>query len=327
MENQDKKNILKSIISQFQEVGFSDKQILKLIEERQKENEKSFPFARVDIKERFRLFEEIFSSCDVSKEDMYKTLSEGKVFSYLPASISDLLSFLQKKGMDSGLFLREMASTAHGRAVLSWGPKKIKSNINEALDVFEKYQISMQDFMNMTFKYPNILKINPKNLDSRLLGFIKFSQSYGVSIDNSMWVLKKQPDILLKDMDTLKKKCDVMGNFVQQYGVEKNEWIETCFAHPKLLCKDTNALMQNISIYQENFKDGIFCFSQYPNADAKHLMRYLMTSPQYIAISPSNVNERMKYAKCLLEKGQQATTSVLYLSKEKMRQNLKDISK
>lgn len=325
MENQDKKNILKSIISQFQEVCFSDKQILKLLGERQKENEKSFPFARVDIKERFRLFDEIFSSCDISKEDMYKTLSEGKVFSYLPASIQDLLSFLQKKGVDSSRFLREMSSTAHGRAVLSWGPKKIKSNINEALDILEKYQISMQDFMDMAFKYPNILKINPKNLDSRLLGFIKFSKSYGVAMEKSIGVLKKQPDILLKDIDTLKKKCEDMGDFVQQYGVEKKEWIETCFAHPKLLCKDTNTLMQNISTYQESFKNGIFYFSQYPNADAKHLMRYLMKSPQYIAISPSNVKARMAYAKLLFERGKSATTSVLYLSKEKMKQYLKDM--
>ena len=327
MENQDKKKIFNYIVSEFRAVGFSDKQILRLMARRKSENELALPFLRVNIKERFSLFEGIFSDCGVSKEDMYITLSDGVVFSYLPSSLSDLLSFVQKKGIDSKLFLREMSSTAHGRAVLAWGPKKIKNNINDSLDILNNYQISMSDFMNMAYKYPNILKINPKNLDSKLEDFTKFSKSHGVSFDETVSILKKTPDILLKDIETLKQKCEIMGNFVQKYGVQKEEWLDACFLHPKLLCKDTNTLIQNISTYQEYFKNGVFCFSQHPNADAKHLMKYLMTSPQYICISPSNVKERMIYAQQLLEKGKKATTAVLYLSKAKMQKNLKDLSK
>ena len=327
MENQDKKKILNKIVEDFKTVGFSKEQILKLLNVRQKEKGESLPFLRVNIQERFSLFEKIFSDCGVSKEDMYNTLSDGIVFSYLPASLNDLLSFIQEKGADSNLFLKEMSSTAHGRAVLGWGPKKIKKNINDGLIVLSKYKVSIIDFVKMAFKYPNVLKINPENLDVKLMDFIAFSKSHGVSFDESVSVLKKMPDILVKDIETLKQKCTVMGDFVQKFGVQKQDWIDACFLHPKLFCKDTNSLIQNITTYQENFEKGVFYFSQYPNADAKHLMKYLLTSPQYICISPSNVKERMLYAQQLLESGKKATTAVLYLSKAKMQKNLRDLSK
>ena len=327
MENQDKKKILNKIVEDFKTVGFSKEQILKLLNTRQKEKEESLPFLRVNIQERFSLFEKIFSDSGVSKEDMYNALSDGIVFSYLPASLSDLLSFIQGKGADSKLFLKEMSSTAHGRAVLAWGPKKIKSNINESLVILDKYKISMRDFIVMAFKYPNILKINPKNLDTKLVDFIEFAKSHGVSFDESISVLKKMPDILVKDIETLKQKCSVVGDFVQKFGVQKQDWVDACFSHPKLFCKDVNALIQNITTYQENFEKGVFCFSQHPDADKKHLMKYLLSSPQYICISPSNVKERMLYAQQLLARGKKATTAVLYLSKAKMQKNLKDLSK
>ena len=290
MENQDKKKILNKIVEDFKTVGFSKEQILKLLNTRQKEKEESLPFLRVNIQERFSLFEKIFSDSGVSKEDMYNALSDGIVFSYLPASLNDLLSFIQGKGADSKLFLKEMSSTAHGRAVLAWGPKKIKSNINESLVVLDKYKISMLDFIVMAFKYPNILKINPKNLDMKLVDFIEFAKSHGVSFDESISVLKKMPDILVKDIETLKQKCTIVGDFVQKFGVQKQDWIDACFSHPKLFCKDVNALIQNITTYQENFEKCVFCFSQHPDADKKHLMKYLLSSPQYICISPSNLD-------------------------------------
>ena len=327
MENQDKKKILNKIVEDFKTVGFSNEQIIKLLNSRQKGNEGSLPFLRVNIQERFSLFEKIFSACSISKEDMLNVLSDGIVFSYLPSTLSDLLSFIQEKGSDPALFLKEMSSTSHGRTVLAWGPKKIKNNINEASIVLEKYKVSVVDFIKMSFKYPGVLKINPENLDGKLRDFVAFSKLHGVSFDESVSVLKKMPDILVKDIETLKQKCTVMGDFVQKFGVQKKDWIDACFAHPKLFCKDTNTLMQNILTYQENFEKGVFCFSQHPNADAKHLMKYLLSSPQYICISPSNVKERMLYARKLLAQGQKATTAVLYLSKAKMQKNLSDLSK
>ena len=108
MENQDKKKILNKIVEDFKTVGFSKEQILKLLNTRQKEKEESLPFLRVNIQERFSLFEKIFSDSGVSKEDMYNALSDGIVFSYLPASLSDLLSFIQGKGVDSKLFLKDV---------------------------------------------------------------------------------------------------------------------------------------------------------------------------------------------------------------------------
>lgn len=324
MEQQNK---ILDISKQFRDVGFSDKQILKLLDSRQKGQENSLPFLRVDIRKRFELFKEIFEACGVSKEDMYNTLSEGIVFSYLPAAFSELLDFIQKNGVEPAVFLKKMSSSSHGRAVLSWGPRKIKTNITESLRIFRDYQISLSDLIDMGLKCPKILTVRAENLNSKLIDWIKFGENYGTGFSQSIEILKKFPDILVKDIDTMRQKCDTMAHFVGRYGVTKDEWVRKSIQHPQLLFKDTSSLIRNILLYQESFKRGVFCFSQKPDADSVYLMKYLMSSPQYICISSENVKERMEYAQKLNEMGKKATTSVLYLTKAKMKKYLQDVSK
>lgn len=325
MQIVDKEKKVLNIKNRFRELGFNDKQIEKMFNERQQTKENMIPFSFVNIEERYHIFKNIFLSNGINETDARVALSDGIFFSYLPSTLVDLLDFVKKQGFSSQVFLKMLATTVHGRSVLSWGPKKIKTNIIETTAKIQSYHLGVKDWFEMAIKYPNILKMSADGVVKKIEKWIDFGSKYGFSQKTMILSLQKTPDLLVKDLETLEKKCKVMSDFILQYGVKSNEWIEACIKHPKLLCKDTNALQQNISIYQDYFKKGVFCFSQYPNADAEHLMRYLMVSPQYIIISPNNVKERMMYAEKLWKKGLRPTTAVLYLTKARMQKYLKDI--
>lgn len=325
MNEADKKKLLLSIKNSFHELGFSDEQISKLIKSRTKTGEIRMPFLRVNIKERFSLFENIFSKYMVDKRHMYDALSDGLLFSYLPSTLDDLLGFVQKNGFSAASFLEMLATTSHGRAVLGWGPKKIKENIFKTSECLKKYNLTIQNWLDMSLKCSNILKMNSESVFEKVERWISFGERFGFNQDNMIKVIQKTPDLLLKNIETIERKCEIMGDFVSSYGVDKKEWIDSCMKHPKVLCKDTNTLIHNISLYQYYFQQGVFRFSNKPDADSKHLMRYLMTSPQYFCIAPSSAKKRMEYAEILYKRGFQPTSAVLYITKAQMEKNLKGL--
>ncbi len=321
----DKEKIALNIKNRFKMLGFTEKQIESLFKDRQQTKGNALPFLRVNIEERYQIFKNIFLLNDMTETDMRVALSDGIIFSYLPSTLLDLLEFVKKNAFSSQVFLKMLATTAHGRSVLNWGPKKIKTNIVETVQELQPYHLSVGDWLEMSIKCPGILKMNAQGVSSKLKKWVEFGKKYGFDQKTMILSIQKIPDLLVKDLDTIEKKCKIMGDFVTQYNIKPNKWVEVCIRHPKLLCKDTDVLIHNIITYQDYFERGIFHFSQHPDADKEHLMRYLMVSPQYIAISPNNVKERMAYAEKLWEKGLRPTTAVLYLTKAKMKKYLKDI--
>ena len=316
--NQKEVKKLGDVYDKFLEIGFSQEQAKRMIESRREHTESKVPYSSIDIQKRFENYEKIFKKHEMTDEKIKEILSRGLIFSYAPAAVEDLLSYVQKTGFSVPTFLESLSSNEHGLEMLSSSPLKIKKNLHQMISNFSGYGLTANDCCEMVIRYPYILKINPETLMEKVTGLSNMLEKEGVSINDLIKKAKHTPDILTKNTKLFAKKTQEMLPFLSQYGIQPSEWVDAYVRFPRLLCKSTELLQRNISKYVEMFSKKLFEFPKKTDADNQYLVRYLLSSPQYICVSHDNVVLREKYSRFLMSKGERPTTSIIYLTKNKI---------
>ncbi len=307
------------IVSVFQELGFSDSQIEKMMTERIERTDTALPFQRIDIRKRYAEYRQIFAPYGITTPQLNEILSTGIMFSFDPRQYKQLFHFVEGTGMPVSDFLK-LTQTPNGRTVLARSPHVIIRNTQTMAKLLSPYGVDEKTWLKMSLKRPSILKQPPAYLMNNLQQMGNFVAQFGFSEKQWVQTALRYPLMMDRNVETLKKKHAEMCVFLANYGVSPTEWTQACLKTPQMLYLDSAYIQKRFQFFMQAYQNGEFIFTTQKEQNMPYLIHSLLNSPQYLCYGDDNLKLRQDYMDYMNQTNRQATSAVLYLTKAKLQQ-------
>lgn len=309
------------ICKTFKELGFTKAQIDNMFNERIARTDTYVPFYNIDIHKRDTEFRQLFAPYQIPTKQLNDILSTGMLFSCNPRQYKQLFQFIENAGVPVKTFLK-ITCTSNGRTVFARSPQSLIRNITEMSQALAPFGINTAKWIQMSLIRPTILKQTPDYLIANINKMNQFLSQFGYSKQDWITAGMKNPTIFDRNTETLEQKHLEMSRFLKPYDITPAEWVGACLKTPQLFYTDSAYIQKRFRFFIDAYESRDFIFTTLKKQDTRHLVRTLLTSPQYLCYSDDNLELRKKYMVYVNKTTGQATSAVLYRTKKEIQNML-----
>ncbi len=305
------------------DIGFTVEQIENMYQERKERLGLEAPFYSTDIWKRYEEFSKVFKPYGIKPKKLCEILSVGLMFSQEPRQYRILFKFVEKAGIPVTKFL-QLAKTENGRHVLARSPQNLIKNIKQMAKVLTPYGITQTKWIKMGLFRPTLLRQTSDYLCENINRFSNYLTNLGYSKADWIEAGSRNPGILDRNVDTLLLRQKEMSAFLVTYGVTPSDWAGTCLKVPQLFYMTSEYIQERFQFYIQAYEAGDFVFTKLEEQNTKHLIKTLLTSPQYLCCSDDNLKARREYMDMKKQTHTVATSAAIYMSLSKIKECLQN---
>ncbi len=293
------------------ELGFTEQQVNDMFKERSDRLNINIPFSNTDIRQRYADFLTVFEPYKVSPTKIREMLSAGLMFSQDPRQYKILFQFIENKGISVKKFL-QIAKTENGRSVLARTPTSIIQNITTMSEVLAPFGMTAAKWIEMSLFRPTLLRQTPDYLCENINTISQYFERHGYTKADWIEAGMDNPGCLDRNTDTILTRQAEMSAFLAPYGVTPADWIQACLKKPQLFYTTSEYLQSRFKFYIDAYEAGDFVFTKLEKQDTRHLIKTLLTSPQYLICDDANLEARREYMEQKKRRNEVATSAVVY---------------